>query len=70
MRLCYSRRTFIMTFPSQNQESFLYAHVQAFNFFEGVPARISYDNLTTAVKLAMKKRERKKATSEQKTKRL
>jgi transposase len=56
MRLCYSRRTFIMTFPSQNQESFLYAHVRAFNFFGGVPARISYDNLTTAVKLAMKKK--------------
>src|SRR5438445_2679642 len=29
MRLSYSRRTFLMTFPSQNQESFLYAHVQA-----------------------------------------
>ena len=59
MRLCYSRRTFVMTFPSQNQESFLYAHVLAFNFFGGVPARISYDNLATAVKLAMgKKRKR------------
>ena len=56
IRLSYSRRTFIMTFPSQNQESFLYAHVQAFNFFGGVPARISYDNLATAVKLAMKKK--------------
>src|SRR5438128_6195352 len=44
-----------MTFPSQNQESFLFAHVQAFNFFGGVPARISYDNLATAVKLAMHK---------------
>src|SRR5437016_12750380 len=42
-----------MTFPSQNQESFLYAHVRAFAFFGGVPARISYDNLATAVKLAM-----------------
>lgn len=55
MRLRYSRRTFVMTFPSQNQESFLFAHVQAFNFFGGVPARISYDNLATAVKLAMHK---------------
>src|SRR5438132_5713002 len=27
MRLCYSRRTFIMAFPTQRQESFLYAHV-------------------------------------------
>src|SRR5260370_11502376 len=55
MRLCYSRRTFVMTFPSQNQESFLFAHVQAFNFFGGVPARSRYDNLATAVKLAMSK---------------
>src|SRR6266516_2262106 len=55
MRLCYSRRTFVMTFPTQRQESFLFAHVQAFNFFGGVPARISSDNLATAVKLAMHK---------------
>lgn len=53
MRLCYSRRTFVMCFPTQRQESFLYGHVQAFNHFGGVPARISYDNLATAVKLAM-----------------
>ncbi len=55
LRLCYSRRTFVMTFPTQRQESFLYGHVQAFNHFGGVPARISYDNLTTAVRLAMDK---------------
>ncbi len=35
MRLCYSRRTSVMMFPSQNQESFLYAHVQAFLEFIG-----------------------------------
>jgi transposase len=52
MRLCYSRRTFVAAFPSQNQESFLYGHVLAFKHFGGVPARISYDNLATAVKLA------------------
>ncbi len=55
MRLCYSRRTFVMCFPTQRQESFLYGHVQAFKHFGGVPARISYDNLATAVKLAMDK---------------
>src|SRR5712692_1698324 len=55
MRLCYSRRTFLMAFPTQRQESFLYAHVQAFHHFGGVPARISYDNLATAVKLAMER---------------
>lgn len=55
MRLCYSRKTFVMCFPSQKQESFFYGHVQAFKFFEGVPTRISYDNLATAVKLAFDK---------------
>lgn len=45
MHLCYSRRTYAMCFPSQNQESFLWAHVQAFRHFGGVPHRLSYDNL-------------------------
>lgn len=51
MRLCYSRRAFAMAFPSQAQECFLYAHVQAFKHFGGVPHRISYDNLGKAVKI-------------------
>jgi len=55
MRLCYSRRTFVMAFPSQKQESFFYGHVQAFHHFGGIPLRISYDNLATAVKLAFDK---------------
>ncbi len=59
MRLCYSRKTFVMCFPSQKQESFFYGHVQAYKFFEGVPVRISYDNLATAVKLALEKGRRR-----------
>lgn len=55
MHLCYSRRTYAACFPSQNQESFLWAHIQAFRHFEGVPRRISYDNLATAVKLIVDK---------------
>lgn len=51
MRLCYSRRALAMAYPSQAQECFLYAHLQAFKHFGGVPHRISYDNLGTAVKL-------------------
>jgi transposase len=51
MRLCFSRRTFAMAFPTQRQESFFYGHVKAFEHFGGVPHRISYDNLGTAVKL-------------------
>jgi transposase len=64
MRLCYSRRTFVMCFPTQKQESFFYGHVQAFKYFEGVPMRISYDNLATAVKIAFDKGRKR---SEQRT---
>jgi len=49
MRLNYSRRLFMMAFPTQRQEAFLMGHVEAFAFFGGVPHRISYDNLKTAV---------------------
>ncbi len=50
MRLCYSRRVFAMAFPAQKQECFFAAHVAAFAHFGGVPHRLTYDNLTTAVK--------------------
>jgi transposase len=50
MRLCYSRRTFAMLYPTQRQEAFLDAHVHAFHFFGGVPFRLSYDNMTTAIR--------------------
>lgn len=59
MRLNYSRRSFVMTFPSQNQESFFLGHVQAFQHFGGVPARISYDNLATAVQILTRGRVRR-----------
>jgi transposase len=49
MRLCYSRRLFMMAFPAQKQEAFLAGHVQAFHFFQGVPHRLTYDNLKAAV---------------------
>jgi transposase len=59
MRLCYSRRTFVMAFPAQKQECFFSGHVRAFQHFGGVPARLSYDNLATAVKLAFEKGRRR-----------
>lgn len=58
MKLAYSRRTFMMAFPSQKQEAFFMGHVHAFDFFEGVPQRISYDNLKTAVKEILEGRHR------------
>lgn len=58
MKLSYSRRTFMMAFPSQKQESFFLGHVQAFAFFAGVPVRISYDNLKTAVAKVLRGKQR------------
>jgi transposase len=49
MRLNYSRARFVMAFPFQKQEAFFEGHIQAFHFFGGVPGRITYDNLKTAV---------------------
>lgn len=58
MRLCYSRKIFVMAFPSQRQESFFAGHVAAFHHFGGVPHRLSYDNLKTAVKRILRGRRR------------
>jgi transposase len=49
MRLNYSKARFVMAFPFQKQEAFFEGHIQAFHFFGGVPRRIAYDNLKTAV---------------------
>ena len=35
MRLCYSRRLFVMAFPTQKQEAFFEGHVRAFHFLGG-----------------------------------
>lgn len=67
LRLCYSRRTFVMAFPTEQQESFLFGHVQAFKHFGGVPTRISYDNLATAVKLVFDKEQGRKKQHENPT---
>jgi transposase len=49
MRLCYSRKFFVRAYPAQKQEAFFEGHVLAFHHFQGIPRRISYDNLKTAV---------------------
>ena len=49
MRLNYSRKKFVMAVQSANMESFMEAHVRAFEFFGGVPERLTYDNLGLAV---------------------
>jgi len=49
MTLPYSDAIFIQAFPRECTESFLEGHVRAFEFFGGVPLRISYDNSRIAV---------------------
>ena len=63
MRLCYSRKLFVMAFPTQRQEAFLLGHVLAFAHFGGVPQRISYDNLKAAVKRILEGRNREEQTT-------
>ena len=58
MRLCYSRKLFMMAFPNQKQESFFDGHVRAFHHFRGIPHRISYDNLKVAVQRILEGRNR------------
>ncbi len=50
MRLMYSGRDFVRLYDRADQLSFLDAHVRAFSYLGGVPRRILYDNLSSAVK--------------------
>lgn len=63
MRLCYSRRLFVMAFPNQKQEAFFAGHLAAFAHFEGIAQRLTYDNLKTAVKKVLLGSAREEQTS-------
>jgi len=58
LTLSYSRLRFARLFFLERQECFFQGHVEAFQFFGGVPKQITYDNLTTAVKKILKGRNR------------
>jgi len=49
MVLSYSRMMYIEFTLSQRIEDFIAAHVNAFQFFGGIPRKINYDNLKTVV---------------------
>jgi transposase len=59
MTLPYSGAIFIQAFPRECTETFLEGHRRAFEFFGGVPRRITYDNSAIAVIEVLKGRERK-----------
>jgi hypothetical protein len=58
MKLSYSGKPFVIAFPTQRQEAFFEGQHQAFSWFQGVPSRISYDNLTLAVQKVFRGRNR------------
>jgi len=58
LRLCYSLKPFVCAFPATKQECFFAGHVAGFHAFGAVPQRITYDNLTTAVRRVLEGRTR------------
>ncbi len=59
LTLPYSGAIFIQAFPREGTETFLEGHRRAFEYLNGVPRRISYDNSAIAVIEVLKGRERK-----------
>lgn len=59
MTLPYSGAIFIQAFPRECTETFLEGHCRAFEYFDGVSRRISYDNSAIAVIEVLQGRERK-----------
>lgn len=57
-RMAYSRQMFVVAYPREIQEMVLDAHVHAFAFFGGVPARLIYDNLKAVVDTVFAGKER------------
>jgi transposase len=47
--LPYSYGIFAMIMPNMKMPCFIEAHIEAFRFYHGIPQRILYDNLRTAV---------------------
>ena len=62
MTLSYSDAIYMQAFPRECSESFLEGHKRAFEFFGGVPTRISYDNSKIAVGKITGTRERQVTT--------
>jgi transposase len=58
MALPYSDASFVMAFERECTETFWEGHVRAFEFFKGVPKRITYDNTKVAVSKILGKERR------------
>jgi transposase len=49
MRLDYSSKFFVCAFPTERREALFESHLRGFSYLGGIPFRVRYDNLTTAV---------------------
>ena len=58
LRLSHSGAGLVQAFGNATQQAFLEGHVEAFAFLGGVPDRVRYDNLSAAVKLTLRGRQR------------
>ncbi len=58
IRLAYSLKPFVCAFPAARQECFFAGHEAACALWGGVPRRITYDNLTSAVQTVLEGRNR------------
>jgi transposase len=54
MKLRGSGGFYVRAYPIQKQEAFFDGHIKCFEFMKGVPYKIVYDNLKTAVKKVLK----------------
>jgi transposase len=59
MRLSHSKASFVRAYDRADLVSFLDGHVRAFDYFGGVPRRLAYDNLKSAVVQVRHGRERR-----------
>jgi transposase len=63
LRLDYSSHYFVCALPTERQEALFECHLRGFAYLGGVPGRIRYDNLKTAVyKILMGKRRQEQAS--------
>ena len=58
MRLCHSRKFFVVAYPRESLEMVFDSHDRAFSFFGGVCRRGIYDNMSTAVDRVLRGKER------------
>ena len=59
IRLCHSRKFYVVAYPRERLEMVFDAHVRAFEFFGGACRRGIYDNMSTAVDRVLHGKERK-----------